>query len=265
MTRKSIILAIIAVAVATGASTVLAESPFGAEARSPSRGMAAVQHAAAANKYLFVFFWKEKNQQGDVMWEALQSAMNKVADRAESVVIQASDPAEKAMVTKFGVDRAPLPLVLAIAPNGAVTKGFSGKFHEDQLSQAFVSPGTARVLKGLQARKLVMLVVEKRSPYVRQVSLQKGVVDFTTDARFAEATEIVAIDPTDPGEAAFLQNLRIDPQSPGQTTALLAPPGSIVGVFTGNVTKEQLVAKLKAAQSSSCPGGKCGPGGCCPK
>ena len=23
-------------------------------------------------------------------------------------------------------------------------------------------------------------------------------------------------------------------------------------------------AKLKAAQSSCCPGGKCGPGGCCP-
>jgi hypothetical protein len=226
--------------------------------------MAAIQHAAAADKYLFVFFWKEKSQQTDAMWNAFQPAMNKVADRAEAVAINVSDPADKAMVAKFGLDRSPLPLVLALAPNGAITKGFPLKFDEKQLSQAFVSPGTAQCLKALQSRKLVLLCVQSRSPQVRQVSLQQGVADFAADAQFAGATEIVAVDPGDPAEASFLQDLQV-PRTAGQTTVFLAPPGSVVAKFDGPVTKAQLVAKLQEAQSNPCAGGKCGPGGCGPK
>jgi len=267
--RKLIFLGIAAVAVVVGVSAALAQSPYRAQQPDPQttgRGMAAVQHAAAADKYLFVFFWREKSQQTDAMWGVLQSAMSKVADRAESVAINVSDPAEKTVVAKFGVDRAPLPLVLALAPNGAITKGFPLKFDEKQLlSQAFVSRATAGCLKALQSRKLVLLCIQSRSPYVRQVSLQQGVADFASDRRYAAATEIIVIDPADPAEASFLQDLQVDPRAGGPTTVFLAPPGSVVGKFDGTVSKEQLIAKLQAAQSDPCAGGNCGPGGCGPK
>ena len=268
MTRKLFFLGIAAIAVVAGASAAVAQSPYRAQQPDPqttSKGMAAIQHAAAADKYLFVFLWKEKSQQTDAMWNAFQPAMNKVADRAESVAINVSDPADKAMVAKFGLDRSPLPLVLALAPNGAITKGFPLKFDEKQLSQAFVSTAMARCLKALQARKLVLLCVQRRSPQVQQVSLQQGVADFAADAQFAGATEVVAVDPADPAEASFLQDLQVDPRTAGQTTVFLAPPGSVVAKFNGPVTKAQLVAKLRAAQSDPCAGGKCGPGGCGPK
>jgi len=268
VTRKLIFLGIATIAVVASGSAAVAQSPYRAQQPDPqtaSKGTAAIQHAAAADKYLFVFFWKEKSQQTDAMWNAFQPAMNKVADRAEAVAINVSDPAEKAMVAKFGIDRSPLPLVLALAPNGAITKGFPLKFDEKQLSQAFVSPGTAGCLKALQARKLVLLCVQRRSPQVQQVSLQRGVADFAADAQFAGATEVVAVDPADPAEASFLQDLQVDPRTAGQTTVFLAPPGSVVAKFNGPVTKAQLVAKLQEAQSDPCAGGKCGPGGCGPK
>ena len=268
MTRKLSFLAVAAIAVVAGASNALAQSPYRAQEpaqQTASKGMGAIQQAAGADKYLFVFFWKEKSQQTSAMWSIFQSAMSKVADRAESVAINVSDPAEKTMVAKFGIDRSPVPLVLALAPNGAITKGFPLKFDEKQLFQAFVSPGTASCLKALQARKLVLLSVQSRSPYVRQVSLQQGVADFAADARFAGATEIVSIDPADPAEASFLHDLQVDPRAGTSVTVFLAPPGSVVGKFEGAVTKEQLVAKLQTAQSDPCAGGKCGPGGCGPK
>ena len=267
MTRKLICLRIAAIVVMTGAVAV-AQSPYGAQQLAPqtaSKGMAAIQHAAAAGKYLFVFFWRERDQQTDAMWSTFQSAMGKVADRAESAVVNVSDPAEKPLVDKFGLDRSPMPLVLAFAPNGAITKGFPLKFDEGMLPQAFVSPGTAGCLKALQTRKLVLLCVQSPSPQTRQISLQRGVADFVADARFAGATEIVAVDPADPAEASFLQDLQVDPRTEGQTTVLLAPPGSVVAKFNGPVAKEQLVAKLQEAQSNPCAGGKCGPGGCGPK
>jgi hypothetical protein len=261
-------LAVAAIVVVAGASAAVAQSPYRVQEpaqQTASKGMAAIQQAASTDKYLFVFFWKEKNQQTSAMWSVFQSAMGKVADRAESVAVNVSDPVEKPMVAKFGIDRSPVPLVLALAPNAAITKGFPLKFDEKQLFQAFVSPGTASCLKALQARKLVLLCVQTRSPQIRQVSLQQGVADFTADARYAGATEIIAIDPADPAEASFLQDLQVDPRAASQTTVLLAPPGSVVGTFTGNVTKDQLVAKLQTAQSDPCAGGKCGPGGCGPK
>ena len=268
MTRKLIFLGIAAIAVVAGASAAVAQSPYRTQQPDPqtaSKGMAAIRNAAAADKYLFVFFWKEKSQQTDAMWGVLQSAMSKVGDRAEAAAINVSDAAEKPMVAKFGMDRSPLPLVLALAPNGAITKGFPSKFNEDQFSQAFVSPGTAACLKALQARKLVLLCLQSRSPQVQQVSLQQGVADFAADTRFRGVTEIVSVDPADPAEASFLQDLQVDPRAGGQTTVFLAPPGSVVGKFEGAVTKEQLIAKLQAAQSDPCAGGKCGPGGCGPK
>jgi len=268
VTRKSLSLAFAAMVAVAGASAALAQSPDRSQEPAPqaaSKGMAAIEHAAAANKYLFVFFWKEKSQQADAMWSVFQSAMSKVADRAESVAVNVSDPAEKAMVARFGIDRSPVPLVLALAPNGAITKGFPLKLDEQQLFQAFVSPATASCLKALQARKLVLLSIQSRSPYIRQVSLQRGAADFAADARFAGATEVVPIDPADPAEASFLHDLQVDPRAATSVIVFLAPPGSVVGKFDGAVTKEQLVAKLQTAQSDPCAGGKCGPGGCGPK
>jgi hypothetical protein len=268
VTRKSVFLGITAIAVMAGASLAVAQSPTDMQqraAQATSKGLDAMQRAAAADKYLFVFFWKENNQQTSAMWTVFQSAKTKFADRADAVAVNVSDPAEKPMVAKFTIDRAPLPLVLALAPNGAITKGFPLKFDEKQLSQAFVSAGTAKCLKALQSRKLVLLCVESHSPQIRQVSLQQGVSDFATDARFAGATEIVAIDPADPAEASFLKDLQVDPRAASQTTVFLAPPGAVIATFNGAVTKEQLVAKLQEAQSNPCAGGKCGPGGCGPK
>ena len=244
----------------TGPRAVQAETPTQVQ----SRGVAAMEEAAKSNKYLFIFFWKKNDGQARTMHGVFQSAMVNMTDSADSVGIQTTDPGEKPVVDKFGVSRAPMPLVLALAPNGAVTKGFPIKFDENQFRQAFVSPCTARCLKALQDRKLVVLCVQNQKTQFSQVAW-KGAQDFKTDARFAKATEVVTLDPDDRTEAAFLRDLQVDPQTSQAVTVLLAPPGQPIAKFAGAVTKDQIVAKVASAQSDPCAGGKCGPGGCSPK
>jgi hypothetical protein len=237
-----------------------------AEAAGPGSGVVAVvaspasvalEKAAKGGKYLFLFFWRDDNQQSRLMRGVLRSAMTKVVDRADAVEIQADDPAEKQIATRYGVSRAPMPLVLAIAPNGAITKGLPSKCDENQLLQAFVSRGTADCMKALQDRKFVLLCVDQPSPQTGKVSLPAGVKDFAVDQQYAPWTSIVALDPRDPAETPFLKSLQVNPQAASPVTVLMVPPGTVAGTFASDVTKEQLIAKVKAAQAGCGAGCSC--------
>jgi hypothetical protein len=234
-------------------------------AQDAGQGRAALQRAASANRYLFIFFWSEQNPQTNALWGLFESTTAKLADSVEKVAIQIGDPAEKPLVERYGASRAPMPLVLAIAPNGAVTKGLAGKFDEAQLRSALVSRCTEQSLKALQDRKLVLLCIQDQPPQQGQVLVPRGVAEFQADARYGQATEIVVLNPRDEAEAPFLRQLQIDPQTAGPQVVFLAPPGALIGKFPVTASKEQLLAKLAAAQSNPCAGGKCGPNGCGPK
>ena len=230
---------------------------------SASKGMAAMEAAARAHKYLFVFFWNSQDAQSDAVHQVFQGAMGKMADRADGIALNVADPAEKPLVDKFGVSRAPMPFVLAIAPNGAATRGFPKRLEAGQLEQAFVSPCTAKCMKAIQDRHLILLCVQNGKTQFNREAMQ-GVADFKADPNYVQATEIVTLNPADPGEASFLKALQVDPQTPSAVTLLVTPPGAPVARFVGAVTKTEIAAKLAAAQSGCCPGGKCGPGGCGP-
>jgi len=239
-------------------AVVLAMCISGPAAQAASSGVAAIEKAAKENKYLFIFFWKEDTQQSRVMRSVFQTALTKLTDKAQSFEIQADDPAEQQIVTRYGVSRAPMPLVLAIAPNGAVTKGFPTRFDENQLQQAFVSPCTAKCMRAIQDRHVILLCVQNGKTQFNQEAMQ-GVEAFKTDPQYAQTTEIVMLNPADNAEQTFLKALQVDPGTTAAVTLLVTPPGAPVASFEGAVTKEQIAAKLKSAQSSCCPGGKCGP------
>ena len=225
-----------------------------------SKGLAAIDSAARSGKHLFIFFWKENDEQSRNMNGVFQAAMGKWSESADSAGIQITDPNEKPLVDKFGLSRAPMPMVLALAPNGAVTKAFPIKFDENQLRQGFVSPCTAKCLKCLQQQKLVVLCVQNEKTQFSQVAWT-GVQNFKADPRFAKATEVVVLNPEDQAEVSLLSELKIDRRTPQALTVVLAPPGQPIATFVGAVTKDQIVAKI---QAGPCAGGQCGPGGCCP-
>jgi hypothetical protein len=225
--------------------------------------IAAIEKAAAAKKYLFIFFWKVENEQTAAMKKVFEDGVKKAGGRAQSVHVCLTDPGEKGIVDKFGLDRAPMPLALAIAPNGAVMGGFPGKFTEKDLLDAFGTPCTERCMKLLQDGKLVLLCVQNAATKSSSDAM-KGVREFKADQRFAAATEIVTLDPTDSAETPFLTDLKIDPKTTEAVTVFLAPPGAPIAEYKGATDKAELVATLEKA-GSACAGGKCGPGGCGPQ
>jgi len=234
-----------------------------ADSKATGAGIAAIQDAGQAKQYLFAFFWKTKDDKTIAMNGVLDAATKKAGVRARSISICITDPSEKSIVEKFGLDRAPMPLALAIAPNGAVMGGFPEKLTEEDLLNAFGSPCTERCMKTLQEGKLVLLCVQNSATNENDEAL-KGVGEFKADERFAKFTEVVMLDPTDSAEASFLADLKIDPKESKAVTAFLVPPGAVIAKYSGATAKDELIAALQKASTGCGPGG-CGPNGCGPQ
>jgi hypothetical protein len=222
----------------------------------PSPGMAALAKAATDKKYLFVFFYKADDTNTQPMKKVFDETLAKSTDKANSIAIDIGDNAEKSMVAKFGVAKAPMPLALAIAPNGAVTGGFPRKFEEKDLTGAFVSPGKEKCLKVLQSGKLLIVCAQNKNTKSND-DANKGVNDFMAEKRYGMVTEVVQVDPADAAEIKLMTEFKIDPQTKEAVTVLMAPPGTLVTTVQGKVEKDKLISVLVSP-----PDCGCGPGGC---
>ena len=107
-------------------------------------------------------------------------------------------------------------------------------------------------MKSLQDGKLVFVCVQNDKTKSNDAAMQ-GVRDFKADVRFASATEIVTLDPTDKKEATFLTDLKVSPDTAEAATVFVAPPGKAIGKFEGATNKDALVELISKA-SSGCAG-----------
>lgn len=90
-------------------------------AQEPSRAQAALDESARSGKLAFIVFYKEDNPATRKMMETVNAGVKKREAKALGATVVASSPAEQTVVERFKLSRAPMPLTLAVAPNGAVT------------------------------------------------------------------------------------------------------------------------------------------------
>ena len=208
-------------------------------------GVSALRRAAEAKQYLFAFVYEQEDEATRAARKTFEAAVAKVTPAAKSVRVDRSLPEEKEMVEKFGLQTAPVPIVLAIAPNGAVTGSIKGAdLTEGRLRDAVASPAMQQCLKALQEQKLVFICLQNGQTKGNEAAM-KGVN--------------VKVDPSDPTEAKLLAQLKADPKTKRASTTFLAPPGMIVTQVDGATSKAALEASLKKAMAA-CSGAA----GCCP-
>ena len=123
-------------------------------AQAASKAEAALAKCASDGKYAFVFFYREgasapgkmpvtaNTSQTQQLRTVFDAAMDKLSARALPVLVNVADASETAVVQRFRVSRTPMPWVMAVAPNGAITRGLARFTERDLLSFFCVSwPG----------------------------------------------------------------------------------------------------------------------------
>lgn len=225
---------------AIGTALLISSHAIGA---SPSPAEQHISQAASDQKYSFIVFYKQNDAATQAAIKTLSQGLASRKDQAVTLYVNVADAKEKALVDKYKVARAPMPMTVAVAPNGAMT-GIFQKLETGHIAQSFVTPTTAECMKSLQSGKVVLLCIHP----THEATTPTGVAEFQADAEFKNRVSLVSMQLNDQAEASFLTDLQIDAAKvQGTTVVFMAPPGAMVGKYTAQVTKAKLAADLHAA------------------
>lgn len=212
--------------------------------------------SAADNKFTFIVFYKQDDAATRALVKTVENGLAGHEDESALAYAQTTNLADQALVKKFGMERAPLPMVLAVAPNGAITGVFNRKVTPELISEAFVTPTMARCMRSMQESKVVLVCLHRAA----KPSIPAGVRDLEKDPLFTDRVSIIPLHLSEPGEESFLEQMQIEPTTAQDLVVMMAPPGVLVGKFTTSTTKDEMAEALhmagKCCDDPNCKHGK---------
>jgi hypothetical protein len=221
------------------------------------KGLEALQKSQKAGSYTCLVFVKSDDANSQTVSTAVKTLAGKQSKKMEYIGVKATDATEADIIKKFGIDvkRSPMPLVLIVAPNGAVTSSFIKVPSEAKLKAAVVSDNEAKLIKGIQDGKNVVVCICNDKTAEKDEAL-KGVDEYVVDK--ASNAVKVTIDPDAEVDKDLLKKMEIN-KTPEKATSVLFYKGRLAATFKGKTTKKQFTDAVKKASSQGCG---CGPGGC---
>jgi hypothetical protein len=239
---------------ATPHKTSLVQNAIAASTETALTAAKAIESSQANRQYLLVLFHDKTDDSYQQMENAITDFQHSSSENIQVYKALTTDLKEADIINKYGINRAPLPVTLVFAPNGAITGGFPKQITREQLEQSIVSELIMKILKSIQANKVV-LVILKNSTTKFNNEVTEAANAFSMDKRLNGLVDIIQQNPKESEINDFLSQCSLDKNMTEASVALIVPPGKIGGVYSGKITKETLIAGL-----ASCSGG-----GCCPK
>lgn len=215
--------------------------------------------AAATGKTVFVLV----SEPGAAGVDAAKTMIGQVmagVPSAQLIEVDRADMANKAFVAQYRLLAAPVPLVMVIAPNGALGGGLpTAQATPEIIAKLIPTPKKAEALKALQAGKAVFVTASRKG-----MAAESGVMSACAAAcgQMAGKSAAVQIDLDDPAESAFIQELKLKPEIAQPTTVVINTQGQITGAFNGPVEVGSLVQAATKKAGGCCSGGGGSASGC---
>jgi len=219
-----------------------------------------LSQALLDGKYVYLFFYESGNIDCETMERNIDSFARKTKKNVEIIKVDRQDPTNSDIVARLRTQTAPIPLTFLFNPNGGIMAAFTKVVTEEELTQAFPSPKKAETLKYIQEGKGVILCFSHK-----KMSSRGEVQACCSQAKdkLAGKAECINIDLSDPKEAGFIKELKVDPNTTVPVTFVINPQGQVTGKYDGGVQVTNLVeAATKVVKSGCCAPGSgktCGP------
>lgn len=224
----------------------------------------AMNNAQNQNRFLMVYIYESTLE--SLVYDSYNTLKDQRPEQVNSITISTQKPGESWLVNTYNLKYAPLPMVMVLAPNGAIAGTFSKPMTSDQLIASIsISPVIQQCLLAFQKRSLVLLCIQGDATQDNEAAME-GVTQFSQDPIYAKNTKIVTLDPANPEETGLLNQLGLTEKPKTAMTYFFAPPGKLIGKWKGPTSKESLVKQLTnaLAQSRSCRDPNCADPSCPP-
>jgi len=178
--------------------------------------------------------------------------------KSEVIILDRTDKTNAALVTKYGLSGAPLPLILVMASNGVVGGGL-------QLKDATPEDLVGLVPTKKQAQALLAFSEGKTAYIVLYKKSMKDKTSAVAECNKAAAglsgkAVVVDLDLDDKSEAEFLSLLKPEMTATSTHVLVFNGKGQFTGEFTAPVQSPALISSAKKVVKSGCAPGACGSG-----
>lgn len=168
------------------------------------------------------------------------------------VELDRSNPANVDIVAKYRLSTIPVPMILALNPNGVISGAIQAQSATvEALTKMIPSPKKAEIIKALSEGNAVFITAYRKD--MKSVETVNNACAMACQQMAGKSVQ-VKVDMDDPAEAGFLTDMKINMASTEPVTVVANPQGQIAGSFTGDVQVTQLVTSATKKV-----------GGCCPK
>lgn len=220
----------------------------------PTNAKSAIADAFAAGQFLCLVFYETKDASFTEMSSSIETFIKTSTNKISVYNAKAADPANQEVQDRYFITKGNLPMLLVLAPNGAVTGGSPKTVTADQMKQfTSFSDLMLKIIKPLQEQKVVLVALQNASTKFNKDSWA-GVTDFANDANYKDLVAAVKADPTATGSQDFVKQCQLIPPLTEATVVVLIPPGKIAKIMNGIVTKADILKSLQACKAGS---------GCC--
>jgi hypothetical protein len=221
---------------------------------------AEIEKANKSGKAVFLVAYNVSGPDADKAISIANTAKKSLKTSSVVIKMNVSDAANSAMVTKYRMAGAPMPLILVLDKNGTTAGGYALKdATSEKLVDLVPSPKMSELLLGLSNGKSAYVIVYKES-----MTSKKSIMDNCAVACSKmdnkSVTVIVSLD--DKKETKLLQSLKCDVNAKEPVTYVINTSGQVAGTFNGLTDVNTLVSTAtKAPAGGCCPGGASA-GGC---
>lgn len=206
------------------------------------------------NKYVFLFISESKSAETKKIEIMLQEINKELKNKSVIIKVIISNKKEKELIKFFRITKENVPIVLAIAPNGAITGVFSKQIDKKLLRESIVSARESEIILSLQERCLVFLCFYKnKDSFLETVKSELK----TIEGYFKGSLVTFYISSNDTSEKSLLKKLNVSDKT---VVFTLVPPDKVISKLEGEqITKENLLRPILSACGSGSSG--CGSGG----
>ena len=227
------------------------------EATGPAADASAALAAARERQaYTALYVHQGPEQRAGNLWESYEAALadDTFPDEVASAVLDLADGRQAALIDELGIEGVDAPVVLLVAPNGAITGGNAQEVDIGMIRSGLLPALDQAIILAFQRQRGVLLCIETGDA-AADGPAQVGVDAAMALAVVSDGIDKVTATPETAGRAELLANLRLPAQPEQPITMLLMPPGRVAGLIHGPTERDAIFALIARAQSG---------GGCCP-